>query len=179
MNEMDDRRREVEEPDGESGDYEAQAGSSAPAAPAREPPADVLRDDQSERADMAAIDERAATTKTQPMARLQGGQPALASPSDQQSKAQASADGLIQDQRWQDFAGRWDAIQSGFVDDPRRTVEQADRLVADVIDHLSKLFTDERARLETQWSRDGKVETEDLRLAMQRYRDFFRSLIGR
>jgi hypothetical protein len=94
--------------------------------------------------------------------------------------AQTAEDGrLIQDQKWQYFAGRWDAIQAGFVDDPRRTVEQADRLVAEVIDHLSTMFKDERAKLEGQWSRSGKADTEDLRIAMQRYRDFFRTLVGR
>jgi hypothetical protein len=87
--------------------------------------------------------------------------------------------GLMQDQRLEYFAGRWDSIQGGFVDDPRRTVEQADRLVAEVIDHLAKVFRDERAKLEGQWSRSGKADTEDLRIAMQRYRDFFRTLVGR
>jgi len=168
---MSSREQDVSEPSGERGHYEAEAGSSAPVAPSRERQAGAQEDGRPQGNDTEAIDERAATTKTQPMARLQGDQ--------HQSRDQDRSDGLIQDQRWQYFAGRWDSIQSGFVDDPRRTVEQADRLVAEVIDHLSKMFTAERAKLEAQWSRGGKADTEDLRIAMQRYRDFFRTLTGR
>ena len=152
---------QMREPEGETGSYEAQASSSA--APAQNDTMD-------------AVDQRAATTKAQPMGRLGG---------EQREGAQVGAttkdgsSGLMQDQKWQYFAGRWDSIQAGFVDDPRRTVEQADRLVAEVIDHLSKIFRDERAKLEGQWSRSGKADTEDLRVAMQRYRDFFRTLVGR
>jgi hypothetical protein len=96
-----------------------------------------------------------------------------------QARPPEAASGLINDQKLDGFAGRWDAVQAGFVDDPRRAVEQADQLVAEVIDHLSRLFTQERARLESHWSKGGQVETEDLRIAIQRYREFFRTLIGR
>ena len=168
---MSSREQDVAEPSAEGGNYEAQAGSSTPVAPSRERQPRTEESPQPQANDPEAIDERAATTKTQPMARLQGDQ--------QPSKHSDRSDGLIQDHRWDYFAGRWDSIQSGFVDDPRRTVEQADRLVAEVIDHLSKMFTAERAKLEAQWSRGGKADTEDLRIAMQRYRDFFRTLTGR
>jgi hypothetical protein len=40
------------------------------------------------------------------------------------------------------------------------------------------MFTEERARLERQWSGGGKADTEHLRVAMQRYRDFFKALVG-
>ncbi len=74
--------------------------------------------------------------------------------------------------------GRWEEIQTGFVDDPRRTVEQADELVAEVMRRLAENFAAERERLEQQWGRGEDVSTEDLRVALQRYRDFFQRLLS-
>ena len=168
MKDQPQREQEVREPeDDQSGSYEAQAGSSAPAAPPRERQSEV-QPDQSESTNQPTTENR-----TRPESGSTENQ------THPESGSSPDGSGLMQDQRWQYFAGRWDSIQSGFVDDPRRTVEQADRLVAEVIDHLSKIFRDERAKLESQWSGGGKADTEDLRLAMQRYRDFFRTLVGR
>ena len=72
-----------------------------------------------------------------------------------------------------ELRARWDTIQGGFVDEPRTAVEQADRLVADAMKRLAEIFADERAKLEGQWGRDESVSTEDLRLALRRYRSFF------
>ena len=77
-----------------------------------------------------------------------------------------------------DFRSRWDAIQTGFVDEPRRSVEQADSLVAEVMKRLAETFADERDKLEGQWSRGDNVSTEDLRIALQRYRSFFDRLLS-
>ena len=77
-----------------------------------------------------------------------------------------------------DFQGRWETIQTGFVDDPRRTVEQADELVANVMQRLAEGFAAERERLEQQWGRGEDVSTEDLRIALQRYRGFFQRLLS-
>jgi len=76
------------------------------------------------------------------------------------------------------FRSRWDSIQTGFVDEPRRSVEQADSLVAEVMQRLAETFADERSKLEGQWSRGDNVSTEDLRLALQRYRSFFDRLLS-
>jgi hypothetical protein len=73
---------------------------------------------------------------------------------------------------------RWTSIQSGFVDEPRRAVQQADSMVADAMKRLADMFADERAGLERQWDRGGDVSTEDLRLALQRYRSFFTRLLS-
>jgi hypothetical protein len=73
---------------------------------------------------------------------------------------------------------RWQELQTGFVDEPRRTVEQADELVAQVMQRLADSFASERERLEGQWSRGEDVSTEDLRVALQRYRAFFRRLLS-
>jgi hypothetical protein len=73
---------------------------------------------------------------------------------------------------------RWTTIQSSFVDEPPRAVEQADALVADAIKRLAQMFADERQSLERQWSRGDEVSTEDLRQALQRYRSFFSRLLA-
>ncbi|HJV65672.1 MAG TPA: hypothetical protein VJ550_08065 [Geomonas sp.] len=76
------------------------------------------------------------------------------------------------------FRSRWDEIQVGFVDEPRRCVEQADNLVAMAIKRLAEMFAEERTRLEGQWDRGDDVSTEDLRLALRRYRSFFNRLLN-
>jgi hypothetical protein len=76
-----------------------------------------------------------------------------------------------------ELSSRWDAIQAGFVDEPRRSVEQADELVARVIQRLAESFAAERSKLEGQWSSGQEVGTEELRVALRRYRTFFRLLL--
>jgi hypothetical protein len=78
----------------------------------------------------------------------------------------------------QDFRFRWDEIQTAFVDEPRQAVEQADSLVAEVIKRLAESFAGERSKLEEQWGRGGEADTEDLRIALQRYRSFFDRLLS-
>jgi hypothetical protein len=73
---------------------------------------------------------------------------------------------------------QWDAIQVAFVDEPRRAVEQADALVASAMKRLAEQFAEERSRLEGQWDHGGDVSTEDLRLALRRYRSFFGRLLS-
>jgi hypothetical protein len=77
-----------------------------------------------------------------------------------------------------DFRVRWDTIQGTFVDEPRRAVEQADRLVAEAMKRLAEVFADERTKLEGQWDREDTVSTENLRLALRRYRSFFGRLLS-
>lgn len=72
----------------------------------------------------------------------------------------------------------WDDVQVGFVDQPREAVGQADALVASVIKRLAEVFAEERVRLEGQWDRGDHVSTEDLRLALRRYRSFFSRLLS-
>ena len=73
---------------------------------------------------------------------------------------------------------RWDAIQVGFVDEPRHAVEQADNLVAGTMKRLAEIFAQERGNLEGQWDKGENVSTEDLRLALRRYRSFFSRLLA-
>jgi hypothetical protein len=72
---------------------------------------------------------------------------------------------------------QWQGVQASFVDEPRSAVQQADELVAGAIKRLAQTFADERAQLEGQWDRGDQVSTEDLRLALQKYRAFFGRLL--
>jgi hypothetical protein len=78
----------------------------------------------------------------------------------------------------QRFREQWNEVQTGFVDDPRRAVEQADHTVAEVMKRLAEVFAEERAKLEQQWSKGDNVSTEDLRVTLQRYRSFFTRLLS-
>ena len=73
---------------------------------------------------------------------------------------------------------RWDAIQVSFVDEPRQAVQQADNLVANAMKRLAEVFAEERGRLDQQWDRGDDVSTEDLRLALRRYRSFFGRILS-
>ncbi|MDT5015140.1 MAG: hypothetical protein QOD39_1300 [Mycobacterium sp.] len=73
---------------------------------------------------------------------------------------------------------RWDDVQTAFVDDPAECVSKADELVAEVVDQLTAGFSETRSRLEAQWARGEDASTEDLRLALRRYREFFQRLLA-
>ena len=76
------------------------------------------------------------------------------------------------------YQARWEEIQVRFVDEPRGAVEEADALVATVMKSLAEGFAQERERLEAQWGRGEDISTEDLRVALQRYRTFFQRLLS-
>jgi hypothetical protein len=73
---------------------------------------------------------------------------------------------------------RWDDIQAAFVDDPTECVQKADALVEEVVEQLTAAFSEARSRLEAQWARGEHASTEDLRVALQRYREFFQRLLA-
>ena len=76
------------------------------------------------------------------------------------------------------FRTRWEAIQTGFVDEPKAAVSEADALVGQVVARLTEVFGRERTTLEQQWDRGDQVSTEDLRIALRRYRSFFDRLLS-
>ena len=101
----------------------------------------------------------------------------------ERERATGSADAdedaaLLPQEQGTEFQGRWESIQTTFVDDPRDAVENADALVAELMQRLADGFARERERLEEQWSRGEDVSTEDLRVVLQRYRSFFRRLLS-
>jgi hypothetical protein len=91
---------------------------------------------------------------------------------------EAGRDSLFHDDETQAFRTRWEAIQTGFVDEPRAAVEQADGLVAQVVTRLAEVFSEERSALGHQWDRGDNISTEDLRVALRRYRSFFDRLLS-
>jgi hypothetical protein len=98
---------------------------------------------------------------------------AAGSPSRQDAEAP-----LFTSEENQKLQSDWDRIQTAFVDDPRASVQRADGLVADVMQRLAQAFSEERKNLEVQWESGGDASTEDLRMALQRYRSFFSRLLS-
>jgi hypothetical protein len=88
------------------------------------------------------------------------------------------AGSLLPEGEESDFQRHWQEIQTRFVDDPRQAVEDADALVAGVMQRIAEGFAQARDGLEGQWSRGEDVGTEELRVALQRYRAFFRRLLS-
>jgi hypothetical protein len=134
-------------------------------------------EEQLSTADMAAVGERPIPERD----RLKEGvkpTDGRAKPPAEPGAAPAYAAPLFPEQDAQPLRSRWDTIQTTFVDNPRQAVEQADQLVAETIKRLADMFAKERSQLEQQWSRGGDVSTEDLRIALQRYRSFFGRLLS-
>lgn len=76
---------------------------------------------------------------------------------------------------WDD---RWSDIQVHFVDDPQSSVSQADELVTEVLDEVTNILRQERARMEDHWHTGVDPSTEDLRQTLQEYRAFFDRLLA-
>ncbi|MGZ5179149.1 MAG: hypothetical protein ACXWC6_03480 [Ramlibacter sp.] len=85
---------------------------------------------------------------------------------------------LFPPQLAQDFRNRWDAVQIGFVDDPRQAVQHADELVAQVMKSLAASFAEQRSHLEAGLGQGGQANTESLRVALRSYRSFFQRLLS-
>jgi hypothetical protein len=85
--------------------------------------------------------------------------------------------GLLEADQSDSFQRRWQDVQTHFVDAPQEAVQDADALVAELMRQLAESFARERAELEQQWTRGEDVSTEDLRVALTRYRSFFGRLL--
>jgi hypothetical protein len=85
---------------------------------------------------------------------------------------------LLGKEEGEQFRERWQSIQASFVDQPRTSVEQADELVAELMQRLAETFAKERKELEAQWSSDEDVDTESHRVALRHYRSFFERLLS-
>lgn len=73
---------------------------------------------------------------------------------------------------------QWTEYQAHFVDAPKEAVQSADELVAEVMQRVAKEFAERRSSLESRWARGEDVTTEDLRVALQGYREFFNRLLA-
>ena len=95
----------------------------------------------------------------------------------------ASADGdeeraaLVTRDRADSYSARWDSVKGEFVDEPRRAVADADALVGELLDELQELFKQQRTQIEQGLDAD-ETSTEDLRVALRRYRSFFDRLLS-
>lgn len=87
------------------------------------------------------------------------------------------AEPLIPADRSAEYRSRWDAVKGQFVDDPRSAVQNANTMVGEILDDLEELFRRQRSDLE-QGLNDEQTSTEDLRLALRRYRSFFDRLLS-
>jgi len=87
-------------------------------------------------------------------------------------------DVVVADDDLAELRARWAGVQAAFVDDPKDCVHQADLLVSDLFEQLTTGFAGVRSRLEEQWSRGEEASTEDLRLILMRYREFFERLLA-
>src|SRR5690349_16940548 len=94
------------------------------------------------------------------------------------TNAQEDGDTLFKPDLLRDLRDRWTRVQSEFVDEPRKAVEDADHLVAEAVKNLAETFSAARDRLERTWDRQGQVSTEDLRQTLRRYRTFFDRLLS-
>jgi hypothetical protein len=110
-----------------------------------------------------------------------GEEPGTAAGAEAGAEADAEADvpaPLFPVDQASSYRSRWQDIQTGFVDEPRAAVKEADGLVAEVMRQLARTFADERRELEGQWPEGEEISTEDLRIALRRYRSFFDRLLS-
>jgi hypothetical protein len=85
---------------------------------------------------------------------------------------------LLEDGELRSITTRWKDIQAEFVDEPEQAVQEADALVAELMQRLATMFAIERAELEKRWAGGHQVSTEDLRQGLRRYRSFFERLLA-
>jgi hypothetical protein len=122
--------------------------------------------------------QKVAATGAGPAVTPVGAPEAPARPEVATADSTAAAGPLLASDDAEAFRARWTDVQFGFVNSPRRAVEQGDGLVAELMQHLARTFAEERSRLESQWDQGSDVSTEDLRTAFQRYRSFFERLLA-
>ncbi len=127
--------------------------------------------------DMANPTQKGSAGTMGPATRISPGapEPARKEPS---APAAARPTPLLKGDQIQSMRVRWTNIQAAFVDEPRSSVEQADTLVAELMQQLAQTFASEKNNLEGQWERGKEVSTEDLRVALQHYRSFFDRLLS-
>ncbi len=105
---------------------------------------------------------------------------APAAPAEHETAHAESAPGqsLFADDELAGFRAQWAGVQAAFVDDPRDCVHKADGLVSDLVEQLTTGFARARSRLEEQWARGEEASTEDLRVALMHYREFFERILA-
>lgn len=135
-----------------------------------------LRPNQDSQSTDRITDGRVNDDSPKPVLASRSGQTAQTLTSDARNASDAAP--LFPTNELDELRNRWTTVQAAFVDEPRRAVEQADGLVASAMKRLAEVFAEERSNLERQWDSGDNVSTEDLRIALQRYRSFFQRLLS-
>ena len=117
------------------------------------------------------VEEREARNRDERVAEREAKAAAAPAPSEK-------LDPLFAPEMAHDYRARWAAVQSSFVDDPRKAARQGDELVAQVMQSLAESFAGERDKLEGQLGQTGEASTEILRVSLRRYRSFFERLLS-
>jgi hypothetical protein len=139
---------------------------------------DVTQEDRGRPQAAATVDERSVEQRLapddlrQPVAEQRA-------PAERAGRAQdESLDPLFSAEAARDFRASWDAVQIGFVDDPKQAVRQADELVRQVLENLKQTFSNERGAIDGNTDAADQASTEHLRMALRRYRSFFQRLLS-
>ncbi|HSK60004.1 MAG TPA: hypothetical protein VK935_13235, partial [Actinomycetospora sp.] len=83
---------------------------------------------------------------------------------------------IIDPERAAQWRSQWEDVRMMFVDRPQDAVARADGLVGDVLEELSRTFSTQRSALDPN-ALGGEPSTEEMRRAVQRYREFFDRLL--
>jgi hypothetical protein len=144
------------------------------AAPSGAPPPVAGQEQSQSQATGAPADHAVASEETTPSPEAA---PASAEPVSTTREA-PTAETLFADDELAELRARWAGVQAAFVDDPKECVQKADVLVSDLVEQLTTGFAQARSRLEEQWAQGREASTEDLRVALMHYREFFERLLA-
>ena len=185
MSDAEAKRKPIDEEAISTADLAGARTDSATDRQANRAPVQDVIDVKPEERDVAAVEVRKTEVTAQAVPVHQVGETAAATAPARVSSSQSPGESdepergpLFPAEEAANLRSKWDAIQVGFVDEPRRSVEEADTLVAATMKRLAEQFARERSNLESQWDRGSAESTEELRLALRRYRSFFNRLLS-
>jgi hypothetical protein len=143
-------------------------------------PPDVGQEQYQSQPSVAPVDPVTASEAAAPSAEATEATEAAGAPAEVPSaeRESSTAEMLFADHELAELRARWAGVQASFVDDPQDCVQKADVLVSDLVDQLTTGFAQARSHLEEQWARGQEASTEDLRLALMHYREFFERLLA-
>ncbi|SMD18482.1 hypothetical protein [Kibdelosporangium aridum] len=160
-----DRTRQADQADGRRDDRTRQADQ-----------ADGRRDDRTRQADQADVrgDDRTRQTDKPGVRAEEARTPETRTPGGVENQAPVAARSkLFGETEAEQYRVQWRELQANFVDEPRAAVREAETLVSQMMDALTSQLKEQKRALEGGSDRD----TEQLRVAMQRYRSLFDQML--
>jgi hypothetical protein len=154
--------------------YDSQPGYVNDGQPAYDSQPGYVDDSQTRYEDETAAPLGTGTATSEPADRVAPGAPSNGG----SATAPGAHASLLDESELQSLTMRWKDIQAEFVDEPTNAVQEADALVAELMQRLATMFANERAELEGRWSGGDEVSTEDLRQGLRLYRSFFERLLA-